>query len=72
MGNDSPKAKPKPLPNPLPNPVDKDEKVPVDPVKNYLFRCAVLGFQNVGKSSLINRYVNGSYSENAHPVTTSV
>jgi small GTP-binding protein len=32
-------------------------------------RCAVIGNQSVGKSSLIQRYVKGTYSDNGHPVT---
>jgi GTPase SAR1 family protein len=35
-------------------------------------RCAVIGNQNVGKSSLIERYVKGTYSDNAHSVTATV
>ena len=42
------------------------------PVKNYLFRCAVIGYQDVGKSSFIERYIKGSFKEKGHPVTTTV
>jgi small GTP-binding protein len=35
-------------------------------------RCAVIGNQNVGKSSLIQRYVKGTYSDNGHPVIPTV
>jgi len=44
----------------------------VGPVKNYLFRCAVIGYQDVGKSSFIERFIKGTFNEKSHPVTTTV
>jgi GTPase SAR1 family protein len=35
-------------------------------------RCAVIGNQNVGKSSLVQRYIKGTYSDNGHPETATV
>ncbi len=39
------------------------------PVKNYLFRCAVVGYLNAGKTSFIERFINGTFKENGEPVT---
>lgn len=38
---------------------------------HYIYRCAVVGLEGVGKSSLIKRYVNGTFTDNSLPKTPS-
>ena len=39
------------------------------PQNSYVFHCTIMGNHNVGKSSLIQRYYNGEFSEKSLPVT---
>ena len=54
-------------------PVDNPPTKPDPPAitENYIYRCAVLGIAGVGKSSLIERFVNGKFNENSLPKTDS-
>ena len=39
----------------------KANPTPPAPPNSYIFRCAVVGFKGVGKTSLIERYVKGTF-----------
>lgn len=58
---------------PVPADVPVPAQVPVAslslPAASYTIRCAIIGNQTVGKSSLIDRYVNGSFKFNNLPET---
>ena len=70
--------------NPRPVPVENktgskpaESNPPPKPVApaitdHYIYRCAVVGFEGVGKSSFIKRYVNGTFTHNSLPKTPSV
>lgn len=40
-------------------------------IDHYIFRCAVIGIESVGKTSLIEQYVNGWFQKNSLPKTLS-
>ena len=67
-----PKPDPKPAPKPAEKPAEKPEPKPeqVGPKESYTIRCAIIGNQKVGKSSLAERYGNGNFKENSLPETT--
>ena len=52
----------------------KEEAPQLPPDPNlYLFRCALIGSEGVGKSSLIERYLHGTFNENGGtPTATAV
>ena len=70
--------------NPPPKPAENKQPVqqaqinpPPKPVvsaitDHYIYRCAVVGHESVGKSSLIKRFVNGKFEDNSLPKTPSV
>ena len=47
------------------------EKI-IPPTSSFVIRCSVRGNLSAGKSSLVHRYINGSFEENSLPHTERI